>query len=99
MPTSIDIVSTQINDYNYCYLTLIIQFNINHLFVNSEVVTSIAIWHKLFYLTRLIYLHTFKWVQVLLWNANNSIKHQLFVYIQLNGQTVLFLTFRFNVSN
>ena len=37
--TSIAIVSTQLNGFNYCYLTLIIQFNINHLFAHSEVVT------------------------------------------------------------
>ena len=29
--TSITIISTQLNDFNYCYLTLIIAFNINHL--------------------------------------------------------------------
>ena len=36
------IVSTQLNGFNYCYLALIIVFNINHLFVDSEVVTSIT---------------------------------------------------------
>ena len=40
---SIAIVSTQVNSFNYCYLTLIILFNINHLFADIEVVTSIAI--------------------------------------------------------
>ena len=39
--TSIAIVSTQLNGLNYCYLTLLILFNINHLFVHSEVATSI----------------------------------------------------------
>ena len=41
--TSIDIVSTQLNGLNYCYLTWLILFNINHLFADSEVVTSITI--------------------------------------------------------
>ena len=36
-------VSTQLNGFNYCYLTLIIQFNINHLFAHSEMVRSIAV--------------------------------------------------------
>ena len=29
---------------------------------------------------------------------NSSIKHQSFVYTQLNGQTVLFLTIQFSIS-
>ena len=33
-----------------------------------------------------------KWFHVLLFITNNSIKHQSFVYTQLNNQTVLFLT-------
>ena len=40
---------------------------------------------------KLIHLHTVKWFQVLLSITNNSIK-QLFIYTQLNGQTVLFQT-------
>ena len=31
------------SDFNYCYLTLTLLFNIHHLSTNSEVVTSIAI--------------------------------------------------------
>ena len=42
-------------------------------------------------------LHTIKWLQVLLCNTNNSIKHQSFVYTQLNGQRVLFLIIQFNI--
>ena len=38
----------------------------------------------------LILLHTVKWLQVYLCISNNLIKHQSFVYIQLNDQTVLF---------
>ena len=41
--TNIAIVSTQLNGFNYCYLTLIILFNINHLFAHIKVVSSIAI--------------------------------------------------------
>ena len=41
--SSIIIVSTQLNSLKYCYLTLIILFNINYLFVHSEVDTGIAI--------------------------------------------------------
>ena len=41
--TSIAIVSIQLNGFNYCYLTLITQFNIIHLFEDSEVIISIAI--------------------------------------------------------
>ena len=41
--TSIAIVSTQLNGFYYYNLTLIILFNINHLFALSEVVTSTAI--------------------------------------------------------
>ena len=40
--TSIAFVSTHLNSFNYCYLTLIILFN-NHLFAESEVVTSVTI--------------------------------------------------------
>ena len=42
---SITIVSTQLNDFNCCYLTVIFLFNINYLLAHSEVVTSIAIQH------------------------------------------------------
>ena len=42
-PEIIFIFCTQINGFNYCYLTLIILFDINHLFAESEVVTIIAI--------------------------------------------------------
>ena len=37
------IVSIQLNGFNYCYQTLIILFNINHLFAHREVVISIAV--------------------------------------------------------
>ena len=40
--TSIVIVSTQFNGFSNCWLTLIILFNINHLFAHSEMVTTTA---------------------------------------------------------
>ena len=40
--TCIAIVSRQLNGFNFDYQTIIL-FNINHLFVDSKVVTSIAI--------------------------------------------------------
>ena len=41
--TSIAIASTHLNDISYWYLAMPILFDMNHLFVYSEVVTSIAI--------------------------------------------------------
>ena len=41
--TSIAIVSTQLNGFHYCNQTLIILFDINHLFADSDVVTRIVI--------------------------------------------------------
>ena len=38
----ISIDTVQLNGFNYCYLTLTILFDINHLFAHSEVVRSIA---------------------------------------------------------
>ena len=43
LPTSIAFVSTQLNGFNYCDLTLIFLYDINHLFAHSEMVSSIAI--------------------------------------------------------
>ena len=39
---SIAIVSTLLNGFNYSYQTLMILFNINDLFADSEVVTGIV---------------------------------------------------------
>ena len=39
-----------------------------------------------------------KYFQVLLCITNNSIKHQSFVYTQLNNQTLLFQTIQFSLS-
>ena len=42
-------------------------------------------------------MYTVNWLQVLLCIINNTIR-QSFVYTQLNGQTVLFLTIQFSIS-
>ena len=39
-----------------------------------------------------------KQFQVLLCITNNSIKHQPFIYTQLNDQTVLFQTIQFSIG-
>ena len=57
-----------------------------------------------FYLTQfnlllIICLHTVKWFQVLLCITNHSIKHQSFVYTQLNDQTVLFQIIHSSISH
>ena len=46
----------------------------------------------------LILLHTVKWFQVLLFNTNNYIKCQSFVYTQLNDQTFLLQAIQFSIS-
>ena len=44
-------------------------------------------------------MHTIKCFQILLFNTNNSIKHQSLAYTQLNDQTVLFLAIQFSISH
>ena len=69
-----------------------------HSFVHSEMVSSISIQHKYFYLRLIICLHTIKWFQIFLYITNNSII-QTFVYTQLNDQTALFQTTQFSASH
>ena len=45
------------------------------------------------------YVNKVKWFQVLLCIDNNSIRHQSFVYIPLNDQTVLFPIIQFTISH
>ena len=45
------------------------------------------------------YINKVKWFKVLQCIINNSIKHQSFVYTQLDYQTVLFLTIQFSISH
>ena len=49
----------------------------------------ISLWYEKFYLQLIVCLHTVKYAEVLLFNTNNSIKHQSFVSTQLYDQTVL----------
>ena len=49
--------------------------------------------------SKLILLHCVKWFQVLLYIANNSIKHYSFVYSQLNDQTVRLQTIQFSITD
>ena len=44
-------------------------------------------------------LHTVQWFQELLSMTNNSIKHQSFVFQQLNDQIILFLKIQFTISH
>ena len=102
--TVIAIVSPQLNGFNYCYETLIILFNINYLFADSEVVKSIAIQHNSFIWTQLNgskycyvisiiqFKHKIKKFQVLLFNINYSIQHYSFVCTQLNGSKYFYIS-------
>ena len=56
---------------------------------------------KQFYFQQLnlAYVNKFEWFQVWLCITNNSVKPQSFVYIQLNEQTVLFLTIQLSISH
>ena len=47
---------------------------------------------------KLILMQTTKWFQILLCFTNTSIKHESFVFTQLNDLTVLFLTIPFSIS-
>ena len=50
------------------------------------------------YFKLFIIVNKVKWFQALLCITNNSIKHQSFVYTQLNVKTVLFQTIQFSIS-
>ena len=47
----------------------------------------------------LAWVNKVKWFQVLLCITDSSIKHQLFVYTQLNDQAVQFQTIQFSISH
>ena len=55
-------------------------------------ISLISIEYEQYYLLLIICLHIFNCFKALLLNANNSIKHQSFVYTELNDETVLFKT-------
>ena len=72
-------IGTQLNSFKYCSGTLIILFNINHLFTQSG-------GFKYCYLKLIIqFKHTVKEFKVLLFDKNNSIQHYKFIWTQLNG--------------
>ena len=52
-----------------------------------------------FYSILFLRLYRIKWFQILRCITNNSIKHQSFIYAQLNNQTVLFLTIQLDISH
>ena len=76
---------------------LIILFNINHLFANSEGVTSIIFQHCSFICTQsncskycniitiFQFRHTLNEFKVFLFNGNNSIQHYSFIDMQLHS--------------
>ena len=74
---------TQLNGFRYFYLTWIILLTINHLFVLSQVVTSIAIKHYFIHWMKGMnsIITPVKYFQVL---TNNSIQHYSFICTQLN---------------
>ena len=57
---------SRLNSFKYCNVTIIILFNISHLFAHSY------------------------WFEEFFHITDNSLKHQLFVYIKLDDQTVIF---------
>ena len=83
---SISIVSTQLNGFNNCYLTLISLFDINYLFAHNQVLQCNT--NNLILGT---HLKSFKYFYILL-----TIKSSCHL---LNSPTVLFLTIQFNVSH
>ena len=86
-------ICMQLNGFKHCYVTLTIQFR--YTVKESQVLLinpNNSIQHYSF-------INPLKLFQVLLCITNNSIKHQSFVYIWLNGQPVLFLSIRFNISH
>ena len=60
---------------------------------------QVLIFNTTYLIQHYSFVCTVKWFQVLLCITNNTIKHQSFVYIQLNDQTVLFLTIQFSISH
>ena len=83
LPISIAI-ALQLNGCNYYNLILIILFNINYLFENNVVVSSTVFSYYFLYSKLFIHFQTVKCFQVLQCITNRSIKHQSFVYTQLN---------------
>ena len=112
MHTTIAIVSKQLNDFNYCYVTLIILFSINTLFANNEVVSSVVIecysficthlnGSKYFYVIPIIlFRHTIKDFPAFLFNTNHSIENFSFVCtVKWFKYCFVSLTIQLNISH
>ena len=67
---TLELICLHTNGFKYCYPTLIIQFNINHLPVQLNVFYNCYV--TLTIISNINCLHTFKWFQVLLSNTNKS---------------------------
>ena len=74
MILSITIVCTQLNGFKYFYLTLIILFNINHLFAHTDVVSSIANTNS-FICTQFSHFECYYLVQIILYDTIHSFAH------------------------
>ena len=70
--------------------------------VKNSSISKNSVYHKYtgshFYFKLFSLISKVKCFQVLLYITNNSIKHQSFIYTQLNYKTVLFLTIQFSIS-
>ena len=85
-------ICTKLNDSKDCYEISIIQF------------CTLLKNFKYCYLTLIIlfkitpFVHNYTVPSIVMYH-NISIRHESFVYTQLNGQIVLFLTIQFNISH
>ena len=61
-------------------------------------VHSVLFTHSSISNNSVLHFNKIKWFQVMQYITNNSIKHQSFVYIQLNVKLVLFQTTQFSIS-
>ena len=97
-----------LNGFKYCNLTQIIQFDINPLFADGEVLqlllfnTNNSIEHYSFANSQMApgiavkpifqFRYAVKEFQVLIFNTNNSIKYYSFICTQLNGSRYCLLS-------
>ena len=86
-------ICSQSNASKYFYLIPIYHFRITV----KEI--QVLLFNTYLYSTLFILFHTVKSLQVLLCISNNSIKHQSFVYSQVNYQTFLLIAVQFSITN
>ena len=84
-------LSTKFNGSKYWFESQTIQLNISHSLLHTYMIKQF--YFKLFSSAKV----KDKKSQVLLYIRNNSIKHRLFVYTQLNDDTVLFQAIPFSI--